>query len=109
MDTQTSSDTVTITASNTQPVADAGADQEVVVGDTVLLDGSASHDADGDSISLDWDFISLPPGSSTEFLYDDTVSPSFIADRAGEFIIRLNVSDGTDSSADVVTISAASL
>ncbi len=40
-------DTVTITVTNGKPVAHAGADQTVVAGSTVTLDGSGSGDPDG--------------------------------------------------------------
>jgi len=39
---------------NTPPVADAGLDQNVSVGQTVMLDGSQSYDADGDPITFRW-------------------------------------------------------
>ncbi len=41
---------------NKKPVADAGPDQMVYVGETILLDGSGSHDPDGSIVSYEWDF-----------------------------------------------------
>ncbi len=41
---------------NQQPVADAGSDQTVNVGETVSFDGSGSYDPDGGIVSYDWDF-----------------------------------------------------
>ncbi len=48
--------TVTVTVSNVSdpPVADAGDDQSVVIGEVVTLDGSGSHDPDGDDLVYAW-------------------------------------------------------
>src|SRR5439155_17863026 len=43
-------DTVLVSTENSKPVADAGPDQEAVVGLPVELDGSGSRDADGDPL-----------------------------------------------------------
>ncbi len=59
-------DTVTISTTNTAPIADAGPDQSLLVGDTVLLDGSRSFDDDGDELSYFWSFVTIPVGSSAE-------------------------------------------
>ena len=56
--------TVTITVDNIRPVANAGADQPlVVVRQTVQLDGSGSSDADGDPLSFRWALTTRPAGS----------------------------------------------
>jgi hypothetical protein len=39
------------------PVADAGPDQIGYVNEPVYLDGSASHDVDGDIVSYDWEIL----------------------------------------------------
>ena len=44
-------DTVNITTSNSAPVANAGPDQTAQVGSIVTLDGSGSHDVDGNSLT----------------------------------------------------------
>jgi len=41
---------------NIRPIADAGYDQKVLVGETVQFDGSGSYDADGIIISYEWVF-----------------------------------------------------
>jgi hypothetical protein len=91
---------------NRAPIANAGADQSVAVGDTVLLDGSGSSDADGDPLTYQWSFLSRPTGSTATLLSANTAAPSFLADRAGNYVVQLIVRDGTLNSApDTVLIS----
>ena len=92
---------------NVRPTAVAGADQNVIEGDTVLLDGSASHDPNGDFITYRWRFVSVPAGSAAAFFDDAAVAPTFVADQEGTYVIELIVSDGElDSEGDRVTVSA---
>ena len=57
-------DTVVITTQNSRPVANAGPDQTVLVDATVQLDGSKSHDVDGDTLTFRWAFTAVPTGST---------------------------------------------
>jgi len=101
------SDLVIITAntSNAAPMADAGADQNVVVNTLVTLDGSASSDADGDQLTYSWSISSMPNGSSAVLTNETTVNPTFTPDLEGSYEIALMVNDGTDwSTTDLVTI-----
>jgi hypothetical protein len=99
--------TVTITTTNTPPVADAGANRAVATGVVVVLDGSNSSDADHDPITWSWSLISRPAGSTAVLQGAGTVSPSFFADVAGTYVAQLIVSDGfTTSNPSTVTITA---
>ncbi|TNE90958.1 MAG: PKD domain-containing protein [Deltaproteobacteria bacterium] len=89
---------------NYPPVADAGPDQEVGVTEVVDLDGSASYDEDGDTLSFSWDFVSLPTDSNTSIINSSTNSPSFWADTEGTFVVELTVDDGAESSTDTVQV-----
>jgi hypothetical protein len=92
--------------SNTAPVADAGPDQSVTTGAMVMLDGSGSSDADGDTLSYTWT-LSAPAGSASVLSGDAAASPSFTADVDGDYVLSLVVNDGAASSAaDSVTITA---
>jgi hypothetical protein len=105
----TDTDTVTVTAQdvsepNQAPTADAGPDQTVDEAATVVLDGSASSDPDGDSLSYDWSQTAGPDVT----LSDTTAeSPSFPAPEVtGETTLsfELTVSDGDLSDTDTVTV-----
>lgn len=98
---------VTVAAANAVPVADAGNDQTVVAGDSVALDGAASSDADGDSLTYQWRFVSVPDGSQAALQGEDTVAPTFQADLPGSYVISLLVSDGeATSESSRVTVTA---
>jgi len=90
---------------NSVPVADAGADQQVISGETVTLDGSGSNDAEGDVLTFNWS-ITEKPGRSLSALDGSTIAnPTLRVDRGGTYVVTLVVHDGTvDSPADTATI-----
>jgi len=103
------SSSVTITASvtNAAPVADAGTAQNVVAGSTVTLDGSASSDANNDTLTYTWTLAARPAGSTATLATPNTVRPSFNADLAGNYAATLVVNDGQlSSAASTVAITA---
>ncbi len=92
---------------NVPPMSNAGANQSVTKGVMLTLDGSASTDANGDTLTYSWSFISKPSGSSASLTGATSVSPSFTADVAGSYVIGLTVNDGKVSgSQSSVTITA---
>lgn len=98
-------DTVVINTVNTAPVADAGPDQSVSVGSTANLDGSGSHDADGDALTYTWSVLNVPEGSSASIINPDSMTPTVEIDVAGSYVIQLVVSDGiADSAPDTVVL-----
>jgi predicted aspartyl protease len=102
-------DTVTIiaTTANSSPVANAGADQNVLAGTTVFLNANGSSDADGDGLLYTWSFVSRPTGSSATFDSDSVENPSFTPDLNGSYVISLVVNDGfEDGAPDNITITA---
>ena len=80
------------------PTPVAGPRQRVVSGSTVQLDGSASFDTDGRSLSYDWQFYARPPGSSATLTGADSATPSFVADQEGVYVVQLQVGNGERSS-----------
>jgi len=100
--------TVRITTGNSRPVADAGPDQTVFVGNTVHLDGSASRDADGDALSYRWSLTTVPVGSRATLSDPTAVQPSFVADLPSTYVAQLIVNDGAlDSLPDTARITTA--
>ncbi|MFO8050458.1 MAG: FG-GAP-like repeat-containing protein [Thermoplasmatota archaeon] len=102
-------DTVTPPPENRPPMPDAGEDQEVMLGETVFLDGTESFDhedapdgdADGDLLVYDWNVTGYPPGS---LIRDGSLSPSdssaepfFVPDTAGTYTLTLSVRDTDDA------------
>jgi RHS repeat-associated protein len=92
-------DLIVVSTSNSAPVANAGPDQTVLVGDTVTLSGAASSDVDGNALAYAWSLLSRPAGSSAALQNPTAVMPTFVADRAGSYVIQLIVNDGTLNSA----------
>jgi len=88
---------------NTAPVAVVRPVQVAARGDTVLVDGTASSDADGDSLTFLWTMVSSPAGSSAELLPPDGVSPAFVADLVGGYQVSLVVRDGHTGSSTAQT------
>ena len=104
---ESDSSTVFVSFNNVPPVADAGLNQSVVFGSTVLLDGSASSDANLDPLSFQWGLTSKPDGSLAELDDETSVTPSFLADLPGTYVASLVVNDGfVDSQPANVTVVA---
>ena len=99
------SDDMVIETINSPPVADAGSDQQVNVGDTVQLDGAGSYDVDLDPLTYQWALTAMPSGSSAALDDPAAVRPVFVPDLSGQYTATLVVSDGqADSPADEVVI-----
>ncbi len=86
-------DTMTITAMNFPPVARTGPDRTVQVDFAVSLDGSASSDPEMTALTYDWQFLTVPGGSTAAFDDSSSPTPEFTPDVAGLYVIELNVTD----------------
>jgi len=84
---------VTASAANLPPVANAGAEQVVALAQPVTLTGSASTDANGDTLSYQWSLTTRPAGSTVTLTGPNTVSPTFTPDVAGFYVATLTVDD----------------
>jgi hypothetical protein len=94
---------VTVKNVNKVPVANAGVDQSVNEGANVSLDGSASSDADGQTLTYLWTAPAEVTLSSTTVAKPTFTAPEVTADKTCTFSLVVN--DGTvDSPADEVII-----
>ncbi|MEI8648065.1 hypothetical protein P4S73_09455 [Paraglaciecola sp. Hal342] len=97
---------------NQPPVANAGNDQQIEIGDSIQVDASASFDPDEGPapLSFEWVFVSVPQGSllnSESIQTTSTGSAMFVPDVSGAYTLMVSVSDGelSDSDSVVVTVS----
>lgn len=98
--------TVAVSSENLPPVADAGADQAVFLGQAAELDGSGSFDPDGDALSFSWEVLSAPPGSAATVEVAD-VFATLLPEVTGPYLVGLTVHDGHEASEQVhTTVSA---
>lgn len=85
--------------SNNPPIAYALVTNSIVyTGDIVVLSGLGSQDRDIDSLTYAWSLVSFPDGSTAKFDDLTLANPTFVADKAGEYMIDLRVSDGISMS-----------
>lgn len=92
---------------NAPPVANAGVAQTVKVAATATLDGSASADADGDTLTYSWTIMYAPAGSTTALSANNIDKPTLVPDVPGVYVLTLVVNDGlADSAQTTVTVTA---
>ena len=94
---------VTYTVANSRPVVNAGPDQTVESGSSVVISGSGS-DPDGDTLTFSWSQLQ---GPQLALVGIDTPTLSFTAPNVTNtttFSFRLEVSDGSLASTDEVTV-----
>ncbi len=102
---ESDADAVVVSSANMAPTAAAGADQLVIVGTPVFLDGSGSTDPEMDSLTYGWTFTTVPSGSAATLSGPNTAMPTFVPDLEGLYAVDLEVSDfigpGTPDAVDV--------
>lgn len=102
-------DNVVVTSStpNAPPVAFAGPDQSISKNAVAHLDSAGSYDPEGHPLAYTWSPVSLPPGSTGALDNAASPTPTFHADRAGDYVMRLVVNDGQlSSSPDTVVVTS---
>ncbi len=87
------------------PIANAGTDQNIYLGQTALLNGSASTDPGGSAITYKWKLDAAPAGSVAALVGATTAKPSLVPDVVGSYHISLVVNNGMyDSAASTLVI-----
>jgi RHS repeat-associated protein len=84
---------------NIAPIADAGPDRSLTLGQAASLDGTGSSDADGDTLTYQWTLIAQPGGSTASLLNDTQPIATLTPGVVGEYVVQLIVDDGQDASA----------
>ncbi len=83
------------------PVASAGGDQLVFLGEEVVLDGSGSKEPAGLPLHFNWLLVERPAGSKAALSGADEAIARFTPDRAGSYVVELVVDNGGQTSAPV--------
>ncbi len=87
-------------------IAKAGPPQEVLVGESVQLDGSDSSDPEGKPFTYSWSFTGIPQGSAATLTHPTTAKPTFIPDKAGEYTVEISIENARGKARDNVLIKA---
>ena len=101
-----SNSAIVTVSTDVPPVANAGTNQSIINANTlVALNGSASTDSNGATLTYSWLFTSIPAGSNAVLNGASTVNPTFTVDIPGMYVVQLIVNDGVvDSAPSSVTI-----
>lgn len=78
------------------PIANAGPDRTVIIGELVSFDGSPSSDPDGDIVSYDWDFGDgyVGAGQMIDYYYG----------VAGGYLVTLTVTDNDGATGEATLV-----
>ncbi len=84
--------------------ADAGSDEDAVVGFEITADGSGSTGSS--TVSYSWSISSKPTDSQASLTGSSSESPTLIPDLPGEYVLSLEASSDEETDTDEITISA---
>lgn len=90
---------------NEVPIADAGPDQTINLGEIAGLNGRDSHDPESKPLTYRWSLVSIPIGSHPQLSGAESAQASLQTDAVGPYTVRLMVNDGVhDSLEDQIVI-----
>jgi PKD domain len=83
--------TVVTSATQPMPYATFSVDTNLTVGNMVNVNGEAS--VVPDNFSYTWAFIKMPTDTAPDIYSNDSLSPSFTPQTAGEYVLKLSMVD----------------
>jgi chitinase len=83
----------------------AGPDQATSWRSGVTLSGGAQAEP-GFDVTLRWSFVLKPSGSNATFSDPTSAAPTFVADREGQYVVRLTAATYANSAFDDVVVDA---
>jgi len=90
------------------PIADAGSDQNIYLGQTATLSGAGSSDPGNAPLTYTWTIDAKPANSAAALSSTNAETTTLHPDVAGQYAISLVVNNGTeDSAADTVLVDVA--
>lgn len=103
---QTDSSTVRYVVVQEPLFVDAGADAMIEWRKTAQLTAVVGVES-GETPVLAWSFVSKPSRSTAAIVNPTTLTPSFVADADGTYVLELTATTSTHESTDTITITAA--
>jgi hypothetical protein len=90
---------------NSRPIAQFDYNHPIYLNQIVALNAMSSSDLDNEPLTYTWEIISHPEFSNAVLSNPNAVTPSFVADQLGDFVVQLIVNDGhIDSEPHITTI-----
>jgi PKD repeat protein len=93
---------------NRAPIADAGNDVQIFLGESVTLNGAGSSDPDlpAPQLTYLWNIEAAPQGSGATIVEPASETATFVPDILGDYVVSLVVNDGeTHSVPDEILVS----
>ena len=107
-ESDTASVTLTVTTSNKAPVATLESERDITLNESTTLQCQQCSDPDGDTLSYNWQLQAKPVNSASQLTNNTSATPSIVADKEGDYVVVLTVSDGQLSSNQATSVLHAS-
>ena len=75
------------------PIAYAGSDRKIDLGESIIIDDAYVFDWENDPLFINWQIIAQPSDSAATFSDSTALHPIFYPDKSGEYILSLTVCD----------------
>ena len=89
---------------NMLPIANSGQDQQIEIGDKIVLDASESITQDDGPLQYAWRITDQPVNSNVILINSDSVTPEFTPDQVGDYKVELVVTDASKISSRPNTV-----